>query len=66
MKNDYLEAAERVSELANRFSDNGSLANILRAGSSKIIKLANERGVLLKKASVENETEAATISPDNT
>lgn len=66
MKNYYLEAAERVSDLANKCNDNTDLANVLRAGSSKITKLAHKHGVLLlKKASVENEAETF-VSPDNT
>ena len=65
MKNYYLEAAGRVSDLADKFSDNNDLANVLRAGSSKITKLAGERGVLLKNASVESEAETS-VYPDNT
>jgi len=62
MTNHYLEAAGRVSDLADKFSDNNDLANVLRAGSFKITKLAHEHGVLLKKASVENEAEILVIS----
>jgi thiamine pyrophosphokinase len=53
MLKDYLEAADRVSELANEFMDDYDLATVLRAGSSKIMQKAQENNLLIMKIAEE-------------
>jgi hypothetical protein len=49
MHEDYLKAAEIISNLAREYSDDYKLASILRLGSIKITELAQkETGLILK------------------
>jgi hypothetical protein len=62
MLKDYLEAADRVSELANEFMDDYDLATVLRAGSSKIMQKAQENNLLILKIA---ETEDVPIAAND-
>ncbi len=56
MTNTYIIAAEKVSNLAEEYQDDYNLANLLRAGSSKIMKLAQkDNGTIIKSSSFQNE-----------
>ncbi len=56
MIKEYFKAANEVMELANQCEDQ-DVANILRAGSSKIFDLAKSHGGILKQASLEDVAE---------
>jgi len=51
MSNEYVSAAQKVGNLADEFSEDYDLATLLRAGSSKLMKLAQKNGVLMKSSS---------------
>lgn len=52
MINEYFKAANEVMELSNQCQD-PEVANILKAGSSRIFDLAEQNGAILKQASAE-------------
>lgn len=54
MTKSYLEAAGKLDELAEEFSDNVEIFAVLKSGSFKIIQKAVEKGGLYKTASQEN------------
>ncbi len=58
MTNEYFKAANEVMELADHCKDT-EVANILKAGSSRIFELAKENGYILKQASCELPEETA-------
>jgi len=50
----YLEAAERISDLADEYANiDNNLANVLRAGASRILELSGS--FMIKTASVEDK-----------
>lgn len=49
MIQEYLEAADKVSQLANEYSQDYELATILRAGSSKIMQIVQDKNLLMCK-----------------
>lgn len=52
MHEHYLEAAQKVSSLAEEYSEDYALATILRTGSSRIVQLAKENhGLIIKTSS---------------
>ena len=51
MSEEHQKAANRVGELADEFSGEYDLANLIRAKSSKIMKLAQTYGTILKASS---------------
>lgn len=54
MQEYYLEAAQKVSDLAEEYSGDYGLATILRAGSARITELARENaGLIVKSASTD-------------
>jgi hypothetical protein len=54
MSKEYIVAAERINDLADEFCEDYDLANLLRAGSSKLMKLAQKNNqTLLKISSIE-------------
>jgi hypothetical protein len=55
--NSYLEAAEKISDLADEYSHDYQLACILRAGASRIMELSGT--FIIKTASVENDAKLA-------
>lgn len=57
MPNEYISAAEKVSNLADEFSYDYDLATLLRAGSSKLMKLAQEKGAAMVKSSSDRSGE---------
>ena len=59
MKNHYTKSAEEVSKLADEFSNDYDLSNVLKSGAAKIMKLAKSEGILLKAASVDEPKEKA-------
>ena len=58
MSKEYIIAAERINQLADECSEDYDLACILRAGSSKLMKLAEN--VFIKDASVKKVNEDET------
>jgi hypothetical protein len=57
MKNHYIESANEVSKLAEKFSNDYDLSNVLKSGAAKIVKLAKQsEGMLLKVASVDSSS----------
>lgn len=60
MKNHYVETANEVSKLAEKFSKDYDLSNVLKSGAAKIMKLSNKTsGTILKAASVDVSKEEA-------
>ena len=56
MKDLYVEAARKISELADEYSEDYHLSTILRVGSVKITGLAQEKtGLILKNAQKEHD-----------
>lgn len=59
----YLEAAEKVSNLANEYSTDYNLSTILMVGSAKIAKLANEdKGLIFKIGSSDQKLKERNIN----
>lgn len=55
MSNEYISAAKKVSSLADEFSEDYELVTLLRAGSSKLIKLAQKNSALMKASLNQNK-----------
>lgn len=51
MSNEYISAAEKVGNLADEFSEDYDLATLLRASSSKLMKLAQQNDTIMKSSS---------------
>ena len=52
MNEHYLEAAQKVSSLAEEYSEDYVLSTILRSGSARIVNLAKENhGLIIKTSS---------------
>ena len=52
MHEHYLEAAQKVSSLAEEYSEDYVLSTILHSGSARIVKLAQENhGLIIKTSS---------------
>lgn len=51
MSNEYILAAQKISNLADEFGEDYELAKLLRASSSKLMKIAQKSGALMKASS---------------
>lgn len=56
MTQEYLEAANKLSDLAEEFEPHSEVASIIRAGSLRVAKLAIAHGAIIKIASA-NDSE---------
>ena len=53
--NEYFNVANVISDMANKYDDVSDLALILRESHTRIIKMAQDKGALVKVASKKNE-----------
>lgn len=62
----YLDAAQRISNLADEYSGDYGLATILMVGSARITKLAKEQTGLILKTSSLDKMEKKSVSNQHT
>ena len=58
MVQNYYEAANRISQIAEEFSDCDEVCQVLKAGSTRIAKMAASQGGIIKLASAEKDAGA--------